>query len=81
VARVLRQAQATPQPTPATDHSTDLTATTGTSAMKALVYLGPTGKALIKRPKPEFSAAASAIAEINRTTIHATALHDIWGQG
>ena len=49
--------------------------------MKALVYLGPTGKALIKRPKPEVSAAASAIAEINRTTIHATALHDIWGQG
>jgi alcohol dehydrogenase len=36
--------------------------------MKALVYLGPSKKALEERPKPEITAPTDAIVKITKTT-------------
>jgi alcohol dehydrogenase len=49
------------------------------SAMKALVYLGPTKKALEERPKPEITAPTDAIVKITKTTICGTDLHILKG--
>jgi alcohol dehydrogenase len=49
------------------------------SAMKALVYLGPTKKALEERPKPEITAPTDAIIKITKTTICGTDLHILKG--
>src|ERR1700730_9663481 len=53
--------------------------TTGMSAMKALVYLGPAKKALEQRPKPEITAPTDAIVKIAKTTICGTDLHILKG--
>ena len=47
--------------------------------MKALVYLGPTNKALQERPKPEIAAPTDAIVRITKTTICGTDLHILKG--
>jgi len=47
--------------------------------MKALVYLGPSKKALEERPKPEIAAASDAIVKITKTTICGTDLHILKG--
>ncbi|HEX4112627.1 MAG TPA: zinc-dependent alcohol dehydrogenase family protein [Stellaceae bacterium] len=47
--------------------------------MKALVYLGPTKKALEQRPKPDIAAATDAIVKIIKTTICGTDLHILKG--
>jgi alcohol dehydrogenase len=47
--------------------------------MKALVYLGPTKKALEERPKPEISRPTDAIVKITKTTICGTDLHILKG--
>lgn len=47
--------------------------------MKALVYLGPTQKALKDCPKPEIVAPGDAIVRITRTTICGTDLHILKG--
>ena len=50
-----------------------------TSAMKALVYLGPAKKALEERPKPDIQAPTDAIVKITKTTICGTDLHILKG--
>ena len=47
--------------------------------MQALVYLGPTKKALEERPKPEISRPTDAIVKITKTTICGTDLHILKG--
>jgi alcohol dehydrogenase len=47
--------------------------------MKALVYQGPSKKALEDRPKPEVTAPTDAIVRITRTTICGTDLHILKG--
>jgi len=47
--------------------------------MKALVYLGPSHKALEERPKPALAAPSDAIVQITRTTICGTDLHILKG--
>lgn len=47
--------------------------------MKALVYSGPTGKALETRPKPMIEAPTDAIVRITKTTICGTDLHILKG--
>jgi alcohol dehydrogenase len=47
--------------------------------MKALVYLGPSKKALQERPKPQLMASTDAIVKITRTTICGTDLHILKG--
>jgi alcohol dehydrogenase len=47
--------------------------------MKALVYLGPSQKALEDRPKPEVTAPTDAIVKITKTTICGTDLHILKG--
>ena len=47
--------------------------------MKALVYLGPTKKALEERPKPDITAPTDAIVRMTRTTICGTDLHILKG--
>jgi alcohol dehydrogenase len=47
--------------------------------MKALVYLGPSQKALQDCPKPEISAASDAIVKMTKTTICGTDLHILKG--
>jgi alcohol dehydrogenase len=47
--------------------------------MKALVYLGPTQKALQDRPKPEVSAPTDAVVRMTKTTICGTDLHILKG--
>lgn len=47
--------------------------------MKALVYLGPTKKALEDRPEPEIAAPTDAIVKITKTTICGTDLHILKG--
>jgi alcohol dehydrogenase len=49
------------------------------SAMKALVYLGPTKKALEERAKPEIAAPTDAIVKMTKTTICGTDLHILKG--
>jgi len=49
------------------------------TAVKALVYLGPTKKALQERPKAEVSAPTDAVVRITRTTICGTDLHILKG--
>src|SRR5471030_2343456 len=61
------------------DRFTTTGTTTGMSAMKALVYLGPTKKALEERPKPEITAPTDAIVKITKTTICGTDLHILKG--
>jgi len=51
----------------------------GLSAMKSLVYLGPSKKALEDRPKPEIAAPTDAIVKITKTTICGTDLHILKG--
>jgi alcohol dehydrogenase len=48
-------------------------------AMKALVYIGPTKKALEDRPKPEIAAPTDAIVKVTKTTICGTDLHILKG--
>lgn len=47
--------------------------------MKALVYLGPSQKALQDRPKPELAAPSDAIVKMIKTTICGTDLHILKG--
>src|SRR5450631_3921815 len=47
--------------------------------MKALVYQGPSKKALEQRPKPEIKAATDAIVKVTKTTICGTDLHILKG--
>ena len=47
--------------------------------MKALVYLGPSQKALQDRPKPELTAPSDAIVKMTKTTICGTDLHILKG--
>jgi alcohol dehydrogenase len=47
--------------------------------MKALVYLGPTKKAVEERPKPDITAVTDAIVRITKTTICGTDLHILKG--
>ena len=47
--------------------------------MKALVYLGPTKKALEERPKPDITAPTDAIVRMTKTTICGTDLHILKG--
>ena len=47
--------------------------------MKALVYRGPTKKALEERPKPDITAPTDAIVRITKTTICGTDLHILKG--
>ena len=47
--------------------------------MKALVYLGPTKKAMEERPKPEITAPTDAIVRMTKTTICGTDLHILKG--
>lgn len=47
--------------------------------MRALVYLGPTKKALEERPKPEITAPTDVIVRITKTTICGTDLHILKG--
>jgi alcohol dehydrogenase len=47
--------------------------------MKALVYQGPSKKALEERPKPELTAAGDAIVRVAKTTICGTDLHILKG--
>ncbi len=47
--------------------------------MKALVYLGPSQKALQDRPKPEITAPSDAIVRMTKTTICGTDLHILKG--
>ena len=47
--------------------------------MKALVYLGPTKKALDERPKPDITAPTDAIVRMTKTTICGTDLHILKG--
>ena len=47
--------------------------------MKALVYLGPSKKALEDRPKPEITAPTDAIVKMTKTTICGTDLHILKG--
>lgn len=47
--------------------------------MKALVYGGPDGPALLDRPKPELQQPGDAIVRISRTTICGTDLHILKG--
>ena len=47
--------------------------------MKALVYQGPSRKALVERPKPGLTAPTDAIVKISRTTICGTDLHILKG--
>jgi alcohol dehydrogenase len=47
--------------------------------MKALVYLGPSKKALQDRPKPEIQAPTDAIVRMTKTTICGTDLHILKG--
>src|SRR5476651_2421091 len=47
--------------------------------MKALVYQGPSKKALEDRPKPEIAASTDAIVRIAKTTICGTDLHILKG--
>src|SRR5277367_1110813 len=49
------------------------------AAMKALVYLGPTKKALEERPKPDITAPTDAIVRMTKTTICGTDLHILKG--
>jgi alcohol dehydrogenase len=49
------------------------------SAMKALVYRGPTKKALEERLKPDITAPTDAIVRITKTTICGTDLHILKG--
>jgi alcohol dehydrogenase len=49
------------------------------SAMKALVYRGPTKKALEECPKPDITAPTDAIVRITKTTICGTDLHILKG--
>jgi alcohol dehydrogenase len=51
----------------------------GMSAMKALVYRGPTKKALEECPKPDITAPTDAIVRITKTTICGTDLHILKG--
>ena len=53
--------------------------TTGMAVMKALVYLGPTKKAMEERPKPEITAPTDAIVRMTKTTICGTDLHILKG--
>ena len=47
--------------------------------MKALVYLGPSKKALEERPKPDIGAPTDAIVRVTKTTICGTDLHILKG--
>jgi alcohol dehydrogenase len=47
--------------------------------MQALIYLGPTKKALQERPKPEITAPTDVIVKITKTTICGTDLHILKG--
>jgi alcohol dehydrogenase len=47
--------------------------------MKALVYLGPSQKALQDRPKPEITTPSDAIVKMTKTTICGTDLHILKG--
>jgi alcohol dehydrogenase len=47
--------------------------------MKALVYHGPTKKALEDRPRPEITAPTDAIVKVTRTTLCGTDLHILKG--
>ena len=47
--------------------------------MRALVYQGPSKKALEQRPIPEIVASTDAIVKITRTTICGTDLHILKG--
>jgi alcohol dehydrogenase len=47
--------------------------------MKALVYLGPSTKAIEERPVPEIKAATDAIVKMTKTTICGTDLHILKG--
>jgi len=47
--------------------------------MQALVYLGPTKKALQERPKPEITAPTDVIVKVTKTTICGTDLHILKG--
>ena len=47
--------------------------------MKALVYLGPSEKALQERPKPVIAAPSDAIVRVTKTTICGTDLHILKG--
>ncbi|MDB4990140.1 MAG: alcohol dehydrogenase [Myxococcaceae bacterium] len=47
--------------------------------MKALVYLGPSQKALQERPKPQLVAPTDAIVKVTKTTICGTDLHILEG--
>ena len=47
--------------------------------MRALVYLGPSQKALQDRPKPEIAAPSDAIVRMTKTTICGTDLHILKG--
>ena len=49
------------------------------AAVKALVYLGPTKKALEERPKPDITAPTDAIVRMTKTTICGTDLHILKG--
>jgi alcohol dehydrogenase len=49
------------------------------AAAKALVYLGPTRKALEDRPKPAITAPTDAIVRMTKTTICGTDLHILKG--
>ena len=47
--------------------------------MKALVYRGPSNKAVEDRPKPKLQAPGDAIVQITKTTICGTDLHILKG--
>ena len=60
-------------------NGTRLATRAGMPTMKALVYLGPTKKALEERPRPEVDAPTDAIVKITKTTICGTDLHILKG--
>ncbi len=69
------QAAATVSTTPETDPRK----ASGTGIMKALVYSGPDGIALVDHPRPAIVAPTDAIVRVTRTTICGTDLHILKG--